>query len=58
MQVFYRYLLYRIAAKANLSRLSHRQTGYARGPFLMIFAAIGLAVFSLYNSGVVAAECP
>ncbi|BCV68552.1 hypothetical protein ACRTDJ_18540 [Shewanella algae] len=56
MQVFYRYLLYRIAAKANLSRLSQQQTGYASVLFLAIFAAIGLAVFSLYDSGVVATE--
>ncbi|QTE86621.1 TadE/TadG family type IV pilus assembly protein [Shewanella algae] len=56
MQVFYRYLLYRAAAKANLSRFPHRQAGYASVLFLAIFAAIGLAVFSLYDSGVVATE--
>lgn len=56
MQVFYRYQLYRAAAKANLSRFPHRQAGYASVLFLAIFAAIGLAVFSLYDSGVVATE--
>lgn len=42
--------------KANLSRFPHRQAGYASVLFLAIFAAIGLAVFSLYDSGVVATE--
>lgn len=56
MQVFYRYFAYRAAAKANLSRLPQRQAGYASVLFLAIFAAIALAVFSLYDSGVVATE--
>lgn len=56
MQVFYSYLLYRVAAKANLSQFPNRQAGYASVLFLAIFAAIGLAVFSLYDSGVVATE--
>ncbi len=56
MQVFYRYLLRRAAANANLTRFNQRQTGYASVLFLAIFAAIGLAIFSLYDAGVVATE--
>ncbi|TVP08939.1 hypothetical protein AYI96_18010 [Shewanella sp. MSW] len=51
MQVFYRYQLYRVAAKANLSQFPNRQAGYASVLFLAIFATIDLTYFHCITQG-------